>query len=248
MDFTRDFIDSPLGKAVLRALQRKRAEVLLRGKEPKKFAVQKGIPKARPITPAGKGSRIPASPFQVPGSGTDSVRMGGPSSSGKSKAAVPFMPKPGGPSKPVGAGISKPSSPPGSSFREPAVKQFISSMRVYGTRIDELGLLEPDETSVVPGVTQQTTGSDVVDQVIIKVNALECLNYLEDVYVEPELEAVVLIFSGEMPLDVAVKLLIGLREMLPGTQVIQRPRDGTAKIKWVYLCTKEEVEIPEIRQ
>lgn len=260
------FADTPLGRLVLRALQKKKAAELLRGKEVKRLPSRPAaVPQPKRIRPGGAGAeKGEPRPIGKPSGEVGQFRskevsvkeppkvsaskgeLGFSGSRGTSVSGIkPEAPRIGTAAVSRGMG---PSAPPGSSLREPAKKQFSSlSRRDVGSWLFELGLLEPSELSDIEK-NEIGGGGEVVDQLILKINALEALGYLNDVYIESEFGAVILIFDREMSLDLAVKLLLGLRDLMPGTQVIERPDEQDKSKKWIYLCTKEPVEIPEIEQ
>lgn len=100
-----------------------------------------------------------------------------------------------------------------------------------------LGLLEPGGGNFQ--ADQEPSMEEYFNSLVLKINILDLLDFFLTSSVESELDAIFLFFDEEMREDQAARLLVAFREVLPGTQVIQRPEDGC----WVYLATKDEIDV-----
>ena len=67
------------------------------------------------------------------------------------------------------------------------------------------------------------TLDDVYDSAILRVNAVDALDFFVASDIEQDLAAFLLFFSPMMPVTQAAQLLQSLKEIMPGTQIVQGP-------------------------
>lgn len=102
---------------------------------------------------------------------------------------------------------------------------------------EAVGLLDP--ATMIDTDEYKPTLDEVFNSLILRINVLDLLDYYLTASIEDDLMAILVFFDASMEDSKAARLLTSFREIMPGSQVIQRPEDGC----WVFLSTEKEIDV-----